>query len=72
MTKDPVCGMTVEASRSAARSEVEGTTYYFCGPECQAQFDAKPRQFVAPRPQPARIPCCGFGMARHITQRGTA
>jgi Cu+-exporting ATPase len=63
--------MSVEDAQAAARSEFEGKTYYFCCPQCQRQFDAGPRQFIAAEPRPARIPCCGFGMVRHTTQRGS-
>lgn len=72
MSKDPVCGMAVEPSQAAGSSQFEGTTYSFCCAECQRRFDAEPRQFAAPKPQRARIPCCGFGMVRPTTQRGVA
>ena len=37
--KDPVCGMSVD-KRVALRSEVDGKTWYFCGPGCQDKFSA--------------------------------
>ena len=74
MSKDPVCGMTVDASHAASRSEFEGASYYFCCSHCKRQFDANPHQFVAPKAPTARIPCCGFGMGmvKHTIQRGRA
>ena len=35
--KDPVCGMSVD-KREALTSEVDGKTWYFCGPGCQEKF----------------------------------
>lgn len=47
--RDPVCGMTVDASKAARASEYRGTTYYFCGSACQNEFQANPRKHL-PRP----------------------
>lgn len=44
--KDPVCGMTVDTERAAAREEFEGKTYYFCSPGCRDRFRADPRRFA--------------------------
>jgi P-type Cu+ transporter len=46
VTKDPICGMTVDAA-TALRAERDGKTYYFCGEHCRQKFlstpaDAKP------------------------------
>ena len=35
--KDPVCGMSVDKA-IALSSEVDGKTWYFCGPGCQEKF----------------------------------
>ncbi len=35
--KDPVCGMSVD-KRVALNSEIDGKTWYFCGPGCQEKF----------------------------------
>jgi len=43
--RDPVCGMTVDRGR-AVSTEWNGTTYYFCGPGCQARFEADPERYV--------------------------
>lgn len=42
---DPVCGMTVNPSTARHRSEVEGTTVYFCCGGCKARFDADPQRY---------------------------
>ena len=38
--RDPVCGMTVDR-RKALTLDVDGQTYYFCGPGCRAKFEAR-------------------------------
>jgi Cu+-exporting ATPase len=45
--KDPVCGMTVEPSKAAAKQEFRGTTYYFCSRGCAARFAKDPEKFLA-------------------------
>ena len=40
-TKDPVCGMTVDAAKSL-HAERNGKTYYFCGETCRSKFLALP------------------------------
>ena len=37
---DPVCGMSVD-KQVALKSEVDGKTWYFCGPGCQEKFLAE-------------------------------
>jgi Cu+-exporting ATPase len=41
MTKDPVCGMTVDEA-TALRAEREGQAFYFCSEHCRQQFLAPP------------------------------
>jgi YHS domain-containing protein len=48
--KDPVCGMEVDPETAPAKSEQEGTTYYFCAEACKAQFDADPGKYVGGAP----------------------
>jgi uncharacterized membrane protein YraQ (UPF0718 family)/YHS domain-containing protein len=49
--RDPVCGMTVDRSKTQFRSDWGGKTYYFCGAACKKRFDAEPESFVkASRP----------------------
>ena len=46
MAIDPVCGMTVDEEKAAARSINEGTTYYFCSTQCLRKFEANPFGFT--------------------------
>jgi len=46
MAKDPVCGMTVDEKKAAARSEYKGKTYYFCAPGCKTAFDKDPEKYL--------------------------
>ena len=41
-SKDPVCGMTVDAARAAATVEHRGTSYVFCSLGCRDSFEADP------------------------------
>jgi YHS domain-containing protein len=44
---DPVCGMALEGSPDELeQAEHDGTTYYFCSPDCREQFQAGPQDFV--------------------------
>ena len=52
--KDPVCGMSVDPTRAAARREHAGETYFFCSTRCAEKFDAAPQSYLSERPQPAR------------------
>jgi xanthine dehydrogenase accessory factor len=45
--RDPVCGMTVEATSEAHRAEVGGVAYYFCCGGCRERFLAAPERFLA-------------------------
>ena len=47
MTKDPVCGMTVD-DKSPLRSTHAGQIYLFCSPGCKAKFDQEPGRYAAP------------------------
>jgi Cu+-exporting ATPase len=46
MTKDPVCGMTVDDA-SPYKSTHAGRTYVFCSPACKAKFDKEPGRYAA-------------------------
>lgn len=46
MHMDPVCGMEVDETRAAGKSEYKGQTYYFCAPGCKEKFDRNPEQYV--------------------------
>ena len=45
-TVDPVCGMTVAASRSSFPLEHQGVTYYFCCAGCRQAFEADPAAYL--------------------------
>ncbi|HET6953053.1 MAG TPA: heavy metal translocating P-type ATPase [Acidimicrobiales bacterium] len=60
LVKDPVCGMDVDPHSAAGHVEHGGTTYYFCSPHCQAEFEADPERYVGPAPQPKQaVPAVG-------------
>ena len=46
MSRDPVCGMSVDEAHAAASSEYEGQTIYFCAPSCKEKFDRNPQQYI--------------------------
>jgi Cu+-exporting ATPase len=45
--KDPVCGMTVDPVKAAAKQEFRGTTYYFCSKRCAERFAKEPEKFLS-------------------------
>jgi len=46
MVRDPVCGMTVDPEKAAAKAEYRGQTYYFCAPGCKVAFEKDPEQYL--------------------------
>jgi xanthine dehydrogenase accessory factor len=46
-SKDPICGMTVDASTAKFRSEFSGRTVYFCCRHCKEMFDQDPERYRA-------------------------
>lgn len=46
MAKDPVCGMSVDEKKAAAKSSHKGQTYYFCAVACKEKFDKQPDKFI--------------------------
>jgi Cu+-exporting ATPase len=51
--KDPVCGMTVDPHRAAARSVHHSKSFYFCSQGCAARFAASPQEFLESSARPA-------------------
>jgi YHS domain-containing protein len=47
MAKDPVCGMQVDESKAAGKSEYRGKTYYFCCERCKVVFEQAPEKYVS-------------------------
>jgi P-type Cu+ transporter len=45
--KDPVCGMTVDPVKAAAKQEFRETTYYFCSKRCAERFAKEPEKFLS-------------------------
>lgn len=46
MQTDPVCGMQIEESKAAGKSEYKGQTFYFCSAVCKTEFDNEPQKYV--------------------------
>jgi len=39
--KDPVCGMTVDTERAAAKGTYDGQIVYFCSEHCRITYEAR-------------------------------
>jgi xanthine dehydrogenase accessory factor len=44
--RDPICGMTVDASKAKHKAEFQGTSFYFCCAGCKQTFDKQPEKYV--------------------------
>src|ERR1700732_1969088 len=44
---DPVCGMSVDPSKAAAKQEFQGNTYHFCSKRCAERFAKEPDKFLS-------------------------
>jgi voltage-gated potassium channel len=42
----PVCGIEVDPDEVEHKMELDGETYYFCGPECYEAFVKNPKRFL--------------------------
>jgi Cu+-exporting ATPase len=47
MERDPVCGMTVEPSKGAAKAGHDGETYWFCSQGCAKRFLQAPGKYLS-------------------------
>jgi len=47
MSRDPVCGMDVDAKKAPVSAGYKGKTYYFCSPGCRETFTRTPEKFAA-------------------------
>jgi Cu+-exporting ATPase len=54
MAIDPVCGMSVDEKKAAAKHEYQGKTYYFCAVGCKEKFAQAPEKFL----KQERKGCC--------------
>lgn len=43
---DPVCAMAISPGRARATADHEGTTYYFCSPNCRDCFEQQPTLYL--------------------------
>jgi membrane fusion protein, copper/silver efflux system len=43
---DPVCGMSVEVTKSTLKSVYKEKTYYFCSEGCKSKFDSNPENYI--------------------------
>ena len=60
--KDIVCGMEIEDSNAAGKSEYNKKTYYFCNVNCKKQFDAEPEKVITTTNEHERI--CRWSMPK--------
>lgn len=51
MMKDPVCGMQLDETQAAVKTDYEGKTYFFCCAHCRRTFEADPQKYAALSPQ---------------------
>jgi P-type Cu+ transporter len=54
--KDPVCGMEVNPSMTAHRTEHAGNTYYFCSADCRTKFITSPGKYLGAATQVEQVP----------------
>ena len=55
VTKDPICGMTVDEA-TALHAERDGKTFYFCSDHCRQKFLSTP---AGANPKEKSGGCCG-------------
>src|SRR5260221_7441642 len=56
VTRDPVCGMTVDPHTTPHRHSYAGRTYYFCSAGCLAKFSADPQKYIGQAQPKAPVP----------------
>ncbi|GGB23430.1 heavy metal translocating P-type ATPase [Allosediminivita pacifica] len=59
ITRDPVCGMTVDPQAGKPQFEHEGHVYHFCSEGCREKFRANPAAYLS-----AKDPVCGMTVER--------
>ncbi|MBI4234581.1 MAG: YHS domain-containing protein [Chloroflexi bacterium] len=55
MVKDPVCGMNVDETKTAYKSDYKNKPYSFCSLSCKRAFDLKP-DVIVKRISEQRVP----------------
>lgn len=67
VTRDPVCGMTVDPEAGKPTAEYQGHTYHFCCDGCRTKFEADPEAY-----RTSEDPVCGMTVDRataaHMTK----
>lgn len=77
MPRDPVCGMEVDPSRAAGKSEYKGETIYFCALRCKERFDRDPVAYMTGEGAKEKTPAVQKGvnytcpMHPEVTQEGS-
>lgn len=58
LVTDPVCGMTVDPTKTLHHAAYDGSDYHFCSAGCRTKFVADPENYlgVAPRSEPTATP----------------
>jgi Cu+-exporting ATPase len=59
VTRDPVCGMTVDPHAGKPTAEHAGRVFHFCGASCREKFLKQPERFIE-----ATDPVCGMKVDR--------
>lgn len=59
VTRDPVCGMTVDPNAGKPSLVHEGHSYHFCCDGCRTKFEAAPQDYLT-----AKDPVCGMSVDR--------
>jgi Cu+-exporting ATPase len=67
MAIDPVCGMTVEPEKAAAKEEYNELTWYFCSEHCHKKFHDSPAQYAIE--QKEKDPVCGMDVSADSEHR---
>src|SRR6266545_5001391 len=67
LTKDPVCGMTVQSLTAPAQRVHGGKTYSFCAKGCAEAFEKEPEKYLKSRAAVA-MPSPSFAKASSFTK----
>jgi Cu+-exporting ATPase len=59
VTRDPVCGMTVDPDAGKPHRHHDGRDYHFCSESCAGKFEASPADYLV-----AKDPVCGMAVDR--------
>ncbi len=56
ITRDPVCGMTVDPDARKPQAKHKGHTYHFCSDRCRDKFKADPERYMSESAKPEPMP----------------